>query len=1675
MPDNKLKTLYQGLQEEGMTDKTLEEFSSEYSTPEKQAFLYQGLQEEGMTDKTLEEFSNEYFSEAVEPKGVKAESQDGGFQFLSASTNASSESEQPKPFSNISDESLSLYEEYRGIVGGTITSTQRQEIDGRIETELKTRKLPAYRDVFEAKGEDFDSYEDMSLDSFKETEIAKEREKELLQSFREKNRREFLESLSDEEKTTLNGIVETNYTSLKESNKLKIAENEIKANYLRKLEEEVSQYQGKTLDQLSQEDKNNLLELSDKYTDVYNAYALNLDEINEDLEDLGTFEQERDMLLRTTSQMENLQHKAFGSVFRFLSNATNFIGGLPMGGTTNIPIKTAIGQSPDEDLFPILREIADGYDSLQKPKLDFNSIQSPSELFTWGIETTVEQTGNLLASATGNPYVTFLAVGSSAGGSKKDELRKSNESGATNYTEEQIQTAGLFSFVVEGGTGLVTGSSLNAAKRTFKAAIGSLKGGTVDLTKKALVKQALKSTGTEVVEETSAQLLDNIFHIGYLEDKERHIFDGLAESATGAIFTSGAINTLGTGAPLVIAETSKAVRNNAQRKEFKGNKKRIQELVDEVNALPEGDVLREKLEPKIKELQKKNEQIIKDNVGVLEKLTPQNINEIIKSDKKVKTLLEEKKSIEESKNISEETKKELIEDNSSEILNEVKNKEYVVANSGFDTKIRKKAQEIAYNKKVKQAEEQGSKDKPVVSKKDIDQEYEVLLEDKRKNSFDHTIDNTSTEAVNIAKETGKEQVAFEQGKGLLESSNFYKKSDIDNKKRLQNYYKADFYRKLGKDIPVNAKDKFKKLYTDFNKKIVDKYFEVKQEFEDKAGDSGVDISKKLKLFSSKQGNKIEEFYKTVEYTFESMKLEGITGKDLSDYMMAIHAPEANAMGLKHSGKEATSGLTDTQAKQILEDFEKRGVSDKLQSAAKSFNRIIEDTRKARLDAGLISDTEYNDLVGLYENYVPLQGFADGNIKEEEFIEDLPESNKLSVKGNEIKNRSGRSTKADNVISNILNNYTKAVLRAEKNILLAEVAKTVLKSKGLGEVVTSKELGITDKLPDNTVGFKENGEQKYIVFESKALARTLNNSDTPRTNKIIRFLKSSGIYLSQMMTGRNIDFFIPNFVRDGQSSFLGLMSDLEKKGYLKEVDKEDLYKEVGKNTFKVMKTLYKNERGNSSQVNEFGKFLNEYKESGAKTSFANVKNLDTLKKDLENLDKAFNQKKIVARTKKGVDNVLSVLDGISSTLENSYRFSTFIALRKRGVDIESAAVVAKGLSVDFNQSGELGSILNGVYLFFNAAVQSSTRVIDIIKPHKDFKTGKYKVTMAQKMLLSQIPLAAMITAYNIGMSEEDEDGKTFYEKIPQYEKDTNFIIMNPLYSKKYFKIPMQYGFNIFPTLGSSLAEVAGGTKTFGQASGDWVASSINGLSPVSGSNSKDEVKTLLDVIVPTLIKPIAVDLAVNENFFGTPIYKENPYNKLKPDSELGKNTTSGFYKTLAKGLNYSTGGDEFEKGVFDFHPESIEYLVDFALGGVGATINRSIKSIENAVDKDKEVSIKDIPILRRFFGEVGEYFDYQEFNTRKDKLTIEFERLKRDFIAAKGKEKEDLRKEGKKIQFLINGFNNTSKTIKKFYKEKLAEETKVNPDFDRVKRIEEAINKKIKKANLEYNNKLGKLK
>ena len=140
-------------------------------------------------------------------------------------------------------------------------------------------------------------------------------------------------------------------------------------------------------------------------------------------------------------------------------------------------------------------------------------------------------------------------------------------------------------------------------------------------------------------------------------------------------------------------------------------------------------------------------------------------------------------------------------------------------------------------------------------------------------------------------------------------------------------------------------------------------------------------------------------------------------------------------------------------------------------------------------------------------------------------------------------------------------------------------------------------------------------------------------------------------------------------------------------------------------------------------------------------------------------------------------------------------------------------------------------MNSLYLFFNAGVQGTAkfyRTLSSLQQIPDGRGGYYKrLNSAQKAAAGMTMFAFFQAALNDAFGPEDDDGRTFYEKIPDYVKERNMLFVNPFAKKPkgrkakwedyYFKVPLPYGYNIFHNMGGSYVRCDYGLQEPGQCS------------------------------------------------------------------------------------------------------------------------------------------------------------------------------------------------------------------------------------------------------------------
>lgn len=911
--------------------------------------------------------------------------------------------------------------------------------------------------------------------------------------------------------------------------------------------------------------------------------------------------------------------------------------------------------------------------------------------------------------------------------------------------------------------------------------------------------------------------------------------------------------------------------------------------------------------------------------------------------------------------------------------------------------------------------------------------------------------------------------SVENGMQTLKESEWYKKLSDEGKKKANVLFNDTMRRNAGyktsdEETKGFFKTKAEELIDNLSEKLIDKYHKVHKAVGKVTDGSNpnTDYYTAQKLTSGKTASSLEVFDNEIVNISKEYTDLGLDHNLVSDYMYAKHAKERNAYIKNNVDSEnnSGSGITDAEADNIINSLDKNQATN-LEKISKKLQKIVQETRDIMKDGGLITESDYNSLTDYYENYVPLQGFDNQDIDSSS-----PIQKSGSVQGKETKESGGRATKADNIVANIIKQRTAAVIRAEENKALTKLYNLSNTTEGQAVVKSySKDTlpkGTTPFMDKDYVGVKINGEQMYLKFENKELANIVNQGNVQKKDIITKFLGGLNAYLSMSLTTLNPEFGMTNFVKDIQAAFLNLESEADLNN---DLNGKKIAIKATKGVFKSIRAIYRAERS-KSDIGEYSKYYDEFRKHGAKTGWANQNSLEDIKKKLDNLSKMRKANKLSALgIKKGFKDSLDFVETVNTAIENGIRLSSYVEARKIGVSEDRAALLAKELTVNFNQSGSWGSVASSIFLFFNPAVQGNVRFAKATFKRKTNKDGSKSFTSSQKIAVGIIGFSAMLTTLNRALSEDDDDGKSFFSKIPDYKKERNIIIMNPKNGKDYYTIPLPYGYNIFNNIGSLSVEVATGDRSVGDGIGALTAATIGAFSPIGFGESEGNLgNVLVKGFTPTAAKPFT-ELNNNEDFFGNSIYNEDFFGSTPtPDATKGRKNTPAAFKNVALFLNDVTNGNEFESGGLDFAPESLYYLYKFGIGGTGKFISNSIESIDKAWkkaigDSTVEIEYNKIPFLRRFYSEPNDYVTMEEFSDRTIKL-------KQKIKSREGQADHN------KIKKVAKQFDEINKKLKKIRKEKKKLSKKLNSEKE-IEKLEETSLKLMKKGNAIYNSRLGK--
>lgn len=726
----------------------------------------------------------------------------------------------------------------------------------------------------------------------------------------------------------------------------------------------------------------------------------------------------------------------------------------------------------------------------------------------------------------------------------------------------------------------------------------------------------------------------------------------------------------------------------------------------------------------------------------------------------------------------------------------------------------------------------------------------------------------------------------------------------------------------------------------------------------------------------------------------------------------------------YAGLTALAGMeeiadAEAEAQVMVDEYENAHDTTALWSKVNAVSKAV---LSKSYECGMMSKETYDSVRDMYEFYIPLRGFDEKTSSEAYAYL----THKQSLFNAPIKKAEGRRSKADDPFANLQSMAESAIMQGNRNKLvkqkflnfalnhpsdLVSVSDLWLQYDAVAdewkpifpdnidindspEEVERKMNEFEDKMkqlaesaPDNYKHGKDAINIPYRVVENRNLrqhqvvvkrngrdyvitingnpraAQALNGQTNPDNDisgsigQLVHLIGDVNRTLSSLYTTLQPDFIASNFLRD--------MVYSNSMVWVKESPKYAIQYNMNFAKLPIVRMvmlLDKYCRGTLDMNDEIEKMFYQFMMNGGETGFSRMADIDEHKKEIKKMLKAANEK-IPAHVVR--ECMATWIGEVGRGIEMRARFAAFVTSRNAGRTIDRSIWDAKEISVNFNKKGAgdkflgaegqtmLGNVAAGVsgagragYIFWNAALQGTFgNFLKYAMRHP----GKIGTVVA-----SWYGLAMLVTALASAGGDDDDDS---YYDIPEHTRRQNLIVKGP--GNAWIKIPLPIEYRAVYAMG----ELTGSSLFHNEKlEVSDVLAQMSKLLPV---DMMEGTKALW----PSSVKPM-VEVSNNESWYGSPIWKDTPYNKYMPNWTKAYKSANKDLVNLSETLNEVSGGSKYRKGTIDLNPAAIEYLLKQYTGGF-FTVTNQIRNLINVGTGEKDFDWRYVPLANRMLMSGGD--------------------------------------------------------------------------------------------------------
>ncbi len=765
-----------------------------------------------------------------------------------------------------------------------------------------------------------------------------------------------------------------------------------------------------------------------------------------------------------------------------------------------------------------------------------------------------------------------------------------------------------------------------------------------------------------------------------------------------------------------------------------------------------------------------------------------------------------------------------------------------------------------------------------------------------------------------------------------------------------------------------------------------------------------DVYRAEERYHGRVASRLEDFQRdTVEPLLERSAAIEATPEQIEEYLLAQHAEEANQAVSEIDPEQDTAyGMDNDEAQSILAKYQARPDFAEFKRVADEWRRISDGTLDILVSSGLIPREQANAYRAKYQFYVPVRGGDDAQAARQ------GTGKGLSVNAKQ-KRRMGHDRREERVLENLLRERERAILLAEKNNVFGYLAKLVqdnrdpklwtydvapkqkqlvnkiayVVSRNGAQIDSYSSIDAAEKainkeilqgngkaseyeieksndpfvrmmakpmLQDHEVQGYIDGHAVRIQLHDPLLAQQYRKMGSEYLGRLLETAKSVNRWLSKVYTAYNPRFFAKNIMRDAMSGTVNVTAD----------EGIGMALRALKNWPSAFMTMKRFASGKQIRQDKFN-ILQEYRANGGSTGAAYLGDIERQRGKIESMFEDY-QGAISAigegdglraarvATRKLMGGLAHFFETWNQAGENAFRLALYQAMRESGRSKAEAASAAKNATVNFNRRGELTPQLGGLYLFFNPAVQGTTRA------YQAMTQGKHK---AQGWaLVGGLFGAAMMLAM---MNRWDDDKE--WEAMPDNVKNKNLLI--PLGNGKRLTLPVSHEYGFVMAMANNLDAYLHG-QSMGATSFKLASSFVDNYSPIGNPiGDKLDVKNGINIL-PTLLK-IPAEIGANHTSWGGPMRPD--YSDNQPDNEkMWRGTRGSVYDKAAQGISKAGEaiglGDKYHNDMTDISPETLKYLWRTFTGGTGS-FAVDMLSLGNLSINGEMPETGDVPVLDTF--------------------------------------------------------------------------------------------------------------